>query len=442
MTRVEGTEAGVTTVDAAVALGIDIGTSGVRAIAVDEAGQIAGAAARRLPAPARDGARAEQRPEAWREATRDVLRDLANRVPLADLHSLAVDGTSGTVLAISAAGEPLGSALMYNDARADAQAARITSVAPPTSGAQGATSALAKLLHLCKQGLPADTWRIVHQADWLAGWLCGRHGLSDENNALKMGYDPIGRAWPPWFDSLPVDRRLLPEVRGPGTPIGPLDAAVAADLGLPKDAVVRAGTTDGVASFLATGAARPGEGVTALGSTLVIKLVAERPVFDVASGVYSHRLGDLWLPGGASNVGGQVLAKFFSTDDLARLRVRIDPERPSGLDYYPLPAPGERFPIADPTLRPVLEPRPADDALFLQGLFEGTAKVERLAYDRLSALGAPAVTAVRSVGGGASDPVLTRIRARALGVPMPAALGTEAAYGTALLALRGVPKCP
>jgi D-ribulokinase len=182
--------------------------------------------------------------------------------------------------------------------------------------------------------------------------------------------------------------------------------------------------------------------LTALGSTLVIKLVAERPVFDVASGVYSHRLGDLWLPGGASNVGGQVLAKFFSTDDLARLRVRIDPERPSGLDYYPLPAPGERFPIADPTLRPVLEPRPADDALFLQGLFEGTAKVERLAYDRLSALGAPAVTAVRSVGGGASDPVLTRIRARALGVPMPAALGTEAAYGTALLALRGVPKCP
>ncbi len=430
------------TVDTALAVGIDIGTSGVRSIAVDEAGRIAGAAARRLPEPVRDGARAEQQPELWREAMRDVLRELAVRVPLTGLQSLAVDGTSGTVLAISAMGEPLGIGLMYNDGRAAAEAARIATVAPPTSGAQGATSALAKLLHLCGEGLPTDTWRVVHQADWLAGWLCGRQGLSDENNALKMGYDPISRTWPDWFDALPVDRRLLPDVVEPSTPIGPLDAAVAAELGLPNKALVKAGTTDGVASFLATGATRPGEGVTALGSTLVIKLVADRPVFDVASGVYSHRLGDLWLPGGASNVGGQVLAKFFSPDEMTRLRVRIDPERPSGLDYYPLLAPGERFPIADPALLPVLEPRPADDALFLQGLFEGMAKVERLAYERLAALGAPVLTAVRSVGGGASDPVFTRIRARTLGVPMPTVLSTEAAYGTALLALRGVPKSP
>ena len=426
----------------AVALGIDVGTSGVRAVAVDADGAMVGSAVQPLPAPGRDGARIEQAPELWRRALTAALRDLGGRCPLGEVAALAVDGTSGTLVLISAAGEPLGPGLMYNDARAGAEGARIAAVAPPVSGAQGATSALAKLIHLEAQGLPSDAWRFVHQADWVAGWLSGRHGLSDENNALKMGYDPVARGWPGWLDDLGVDRRLLPEVAEPGTPLGRIDPAVATALGLPDGVTIRAGTTDGVASFLATGAARPGEAVTALGSTLVVKLVAERPVFDAASGVYSHRLGSLWLPGGASNSGGQVLAHFFNAAELGRLSARIDPARPSGLSYYPLVAPGERFPIADPQLAPRLEPRPADDVLFLQGLFEGIAAIEQLAYQRLAGLGAPSLVSVRSVGGGAADAVFTRIRAIRLGVPMPAAIDGQAAYGTALLALRGVPQPP
>lgn len=424
----------------AVALGIDVGTSGVRVAAVDAVGALIGSATRPLPPPARAGLRIEQAPELWREALRGAVRDLARQQALDEVANLAVDGTSGTLVLISAAGEPLGPGLMYNDARAGAEARRIAAAAPATSGAQGATSALAKLIHLKTQGFPAGAWRFVHQADWLAGWLAGRHGSSDENNALKMGYDPIARGWPAWLDELGVDRALLPEVAEPGTPLGRLDPAVAADLGLPGGVTVRAGTTDGVASFLATGATRPGEGVTALGSTLVVKLVADRPVFDAASGVYSHRLGALWLPGGASNTGGQVLAQFFAPEEIRRLGARIDTARPSGLSYYPLLAPGERFPIADPALAPRMEPRPVDDALFLQGLFEGIAAVEQLAYQRLAALGAPRLVSVRSVGGGAADAVFTRIRAARLGVPMAAAIDGEAAYGTALLALRGVPK--
>lgn len=64
-----------------------------------------------------------------------------------------------------------------------------------------------------------------------------------------------------------------------------------------------AGTTDSIAAFLAAGVDAPGQAVTSLGSTLAIKLLSETRVDDARYGVYSHRLGDSWLVGGASNTG-------------------------------------------------------------------------------------------------------------------------------------------
>ena len=76
--------------------------------------------------------------------------------------------------------------------------------------------------------------------------------------------------------------------------------------------MICAGTTDGVASFIATRAAAPGDAVTSLGTTLVLKLLSDKPIFAPAQGVYSHRLGDRWLAGGASNTGGGALLAHFS----------------------------------------------------------------------------------------------------------------------------------
>jgi D-ribulokinase len=101
--------------------------------------------------------------------------------------------------------------------------------------------------------------------------------------------------------------------------------------------------------FLATGADRPGDAVTSLGLTLVLKLLSRKPLIAPAYGLYSHRIGDLWLAGGASNSGGSVLPQFFSSDRLAGLEAGLTARRPMRLDYCPLPAPAERFPIADPT---------------------------------------------------------------------------------------------
>lgn len=124
---------------------------------------------------------------------------------------------------------------------------------------------------------------------------------------------------------------------------------------------------------------------------------------------------------------------------MERLTPQLQPEVPTGLDYYPLAKPGERFPIADPALPPRVAPRPEDDRRFFQALLEGVAGIEALAYRRLAELGAPRLRRVISVGGGAKNAAWTEIRRRALGVPVTMAKETEASYGAALLALRGGP---
>jgi len=109
----------------------------------------------------------------------------------------------------------------------------------------------------------------------------------------------------------------------------------------------------------------------------------------------------------------------------------------TGLDYYPLLKPGERFPHNDPGFAPVMGPRPQSDTEFLQAIFEGIADVEALGYRRLAELGAPALRSMRTVGGGAANPAWTRIRQKKLGVPFEGVLSEEAAVGTARLALAG-----
>ncbi len=392
-----------------------------------------------LAAPERSGNRVEQDAALWWRALEAVCARLGAQVPAETIRALAVDATSGTLLLSDAQGLPRGRALMYNDARAVPQAERIGRVAPAETAAHGASCSLAKLMWLLEhRPTQADgAHHALHQADWLVGRLTGCWGQSDANNCLKLGYDAVTERWPDWLDALQVPRGLLPEVRPPGTALAPLSAAARRALGLPADTRVVAGTTDSTAAILATGAAEPGEAVTSLGSTLVLKVLCERPVFAPAYGVYSQPLGHLWLVGGGSNAGGAVLRHYFSDAQMAQMGPLLDPSRPTGLDYYPLLRPGERFPVNDARLPPRVLPRPDDPIRFFQGLLEGIARIEADGYRRLAELGAPYPVAVRSVGGGAANAAWTQIRARLLDTRMVPAAHSEAAYGAALLARRG-----
>lgn len=418
-------------------LGIDVGTSGVRAIAIDTTKQIRAESNTTLPAPLKDGNSIEQDPALWWQALQTVLKDIASQVDAQHIQALCLDGTSGTVLVCDQEGQPLSPGLMYNDARGSVYLDQIAQQAPANSAVHSATSGLAKLLWLQAQPYATQTRYFCHQADWLLGNLTGHYDISDSNNSLKSGYDPIHENWPQWLDALGVHRDWLPRVYHPGSVVGHLHDDVALLLGMKSNTKVIAGTTDSTAALMATGALHPGEAVTSLGSTLVLKVIAEQPVFEKRYGIYSQPLGDYWLVGGGSNSGGAVLRHFFTDEQMQSLQNQLNPEQPTGLDYYPLLHHGERFPHNDPQWPAKLSPRPDSDAKFFQGLLEGLTQIEYDGYRLLAELGAPYPKKIYTVGGGSVNECWRHMRQRQLGVSIVIPEHTEAAYGMAQLAKQG-----
>ncbi|WP_299487163.1 FGGY-family carbohydrate kinase [Acaryochloris sp. IP29b_bin.137] len=431
-------------------LGIDFGTSGARAIVIDQHDSVLAEESCALSemSPA-------ERTGHWQNTLWELIGGISADVR-SHLKAIAINGTSSTILLCSADGTPLYPPQMYNDTCDPASLELLATLAPAGHPVLSASSSLAKLLGMSRSVDMAPVRYLMHQADWLAGLLHGRWGLSDEHNSLKLGYDPamtvaccpkdIGRsssiaAYPDWFQQPPLNQLLplLPQVLKPGSRIATIQAHLVDRFGIPSECQICAGTTDSIAAFIASGADQPGMAVTSLGSTLVLKLLSPTRIDQADYGIYSHRFGNYWLVGGASNTGGAVLQSFFSTAELVELSQQIDPSQPSPLNYYPLLKPGERFPLNDPHMQPRLTPRPEDPAEFLQGLLESLARIEAQGYHLLQAHGAPSLQTVYTAGGGAQNSVWQTIRQRHLQVPVYAAQHQQAAYGSARLAAQGSP---
>ncbi|MBG1260724.1 FGGY-family carbohydrate kinase [Nostoc commune] len=411
-------------------LGIDFGTSGARGVVVDEEASIQA----QVRYPFQDSAAAVT-PKIWQEALFVLVEQIPHQLRR-QIKAIAINGTSSTILLVDAVGNPTDAPLMYNDGRGSLVLEHLRSIAPPNHTVLSATSSLAKLLWMRQLPSFSQARYFLHQADWLAFLLHGQLGISDYHNALKLGYDVEELKYPEWLEKLQIPIQL-PKVLTPGTPIAELRPELADKFGFRRDCLVCAGTTDSIAAFLASGAKLPGEAVTSLGSTLVLKLLSRTRVEDARYGIYSHRLGDLWLTGGASNTGGAVLKQFFTNAELESLSREIDASIASELYYYPLLKVGDRFPINDPNLAPRLSPRPDNPVEFLHGLLESIARIEGRGYELLQQMGADKLSRVYTAGGGAANETWTAIRARHLQVPVLASVYTEAAYGTALLARGG-----
>lgn len=469
-------------------LGIDFGTSGARAIVIDNEGIIQAEAQYPFKEP--------DQTIIWQNA----LFTLFDQIPQetrGKIRAIAINATSSTVLLCDNVGNPISQPLMYNDGRGIELMDKVKAIAPPEHTVISTTSSLAKLFWLIQNTDNIKNCYFLHQADWLASLLHGRLGISDYHNALKLGYDVEKLCYPAWLENLP-ESHLLPQILAPGMPVGEVTAEIATRFHLREDCIVCTGTTDSIAAFLASGANSAGEAVTSLGSTLALKLLSRTRVDDSRYGIYSHRLPalfnpppaplqkgesatvqdgdgclpvpnkegqgghlpplvqpgqerclpplvkggqggiDLWLVGGASNTGGVVLRQFFTNAELENLSSQIDAEKESPLDYYPLLKAGDRFPINDPNLPPRLEPRPENPAEFLHGLLESIARIEAKGYQLLQQKGATPLTRVYTAGGGAKNLTWTNIRARHLPAPILQPRHAEAAYGTALLAMRGL----
>jgi sugar (pentulose or hexulose) kinase len=412
-----------------LALGVDFGTSGVRLAVNAATGETLSELSSAYPGPFED-------PESWRRGFHTLLLqfplELRQRIG-----ALALAGTSGTVLLCRSDGTlldgALGQALPYHLAcpeQLPAVRELMGGTSHPASQASGSVARALRLFERSQHLKETPGLLIRHQADWLMGWLLGTWTWGEEGNNLRLGWDVVGQRWLGGLLSAPW-AQALPQIVASGTALGSVTPTVASALGLPEECLVVAGTTDANAAVLAADPAQQ-DGLTVLGTTLVLKQFVPAPI--QAEGVSCHRLNGRWLIGGASNTGAGILSRYFSQAQLEELSRQIDWTTNSPYRLRPLLGRGERFPVDEPGLEPILEPRPVGDALFLQSLLEGITAIERQGWQRLRALGAPPIQRVITLGGGARNSRWRRLRERILGLPVHNRPELTAARGMACLA--------
>ncbi len=458
-------------------LGIDLGTSGIRGVIVERpmhllaketiraSESIALSDIQQIESCASSfDHHTTQSPETWIALLDALLHKLAQSFNLRQLSQIIVDATSSTVLLCSPNGHPLTPALMYNNQQATQEAQQIQHSLgfDPSTAAQGASSTLAKVLFLLKhQSSTAPPPIICHQVDFINHYLCGCLNVTDENSALKLGYDSLTQAWPNWIVQL-LAPTALPTVVAPGTALGFISKQRIKQYGFSPQLTVHAGTTDSIAGFLASGASQVGDAVISLGSTLAIKMISPSPVFDQNYGIYSHKLKTNWLVGGASNAGGAVLLNAYHLTEIEYLIRTIDPKKLTDDDltitnaYYPLNSIGERFPIFDSNLQPKLPNKPTAPLVinatsptdlatlkahqnYFLNIIKGLVYIEDLAYKRLTQVSGQPIKRLYSVGGGEKNLLWQRCRTThfATQFNLKMAHSLDAAYGVTKLITAG-----
>lgn len=423
-----------------VYLGIDLGTQSVRLMAVTAGGDVAACASHPLTS-MRDGVRHEQDPEEWWRAVVRCARRVTGQLGVSrQMHGIAVDATSGTILLMDKRLRPLTPGLMYDDGRAEWQAAMVNRAGAALwselSYRMQPSWALPKLVWMADNGFTTQDARLAHQNDFIDARLAGHRVAGDFSNALKTGADLIRRNWP-WkvLDALSLSADLFPPLVLPGTRIGEVCRAAAEATGIPAGTPIFAGMTDGCTAQLASGAVTAGSWNSVIGTTMVVKGVTPQLLHDPLGVVYSHLSPqDLWLPGGASSTGAGIIARQFAGADLDCLNRAVQDMQPSSMIVYPLSGKGERYPFNAPAAESfTIGSASSTEEMYLATL-QGIAFIERLAFDALRMLGAPVDGRFTISGGATKSDVLNRIRASVMEKSACLPAVAESAFGAAMLA--------
>jgi xylulokinase len=425
-------------------LGLDVGTQGARALVCDESGRVVSQASEPFQSPGIPDLPAgwfEQDPQDWWKAAVTCLKKVAAGLS-EGISALSVDSTSGTILPVDENGNPLTNALMYNDGRA-VDEAKICNEAGIDLTEKlgykfGASFALPKILWI-KNHQPdvyQRTWKFIHAADFIIGRLIDDFGISDYSNALKTGYDLVDLKWPDFIEyKLDIPLSKLPVVVTPGEIIGSINPSAGDETELKTGTPVAAGVSDGTAGFIASGASGIGDWNSTIGTTLVLRGVSKNLVKDPQGRIYCHRHPDgWWLPGGASNVGGECLAKFFPNDDYAELDRQASQYLPTDVIVYPLARQGERLPFINNNAQGFVSGEPRNRAELYAAYLQGVAFVERWSLELMEELGADVSGTVYATGGGAKSLQWMQIRADVLGRKIVRPAITESAMGSAIVA--------
>lgn len=421
--------------DDAAVLGIDLGTQGVRVEALSRDGATLADARRGWSITAGD--LQEQDPATWWDAMLQAVREVAAAVP-GRIQALSVAATSGTLVLADEHLQPVRPAILWHDKRAVREAARAAEVLGENAIRPGFTLAKAMWVREHEPEAWARTRWVLSAGDWMLARLTGAAPVTDPTNALKTGADLDELVWPTSLEACGIDRATLPSIVPTGSLIGTISEAVQAATGLPPETTVHAGVTDANAAQIAAGVVDVGDWVTTIGTGLSIKGVTRSRIRDDVGALYSHRhWSGGWIPSGTSHCGAESLATRFAGEDLQALTAAAS--EPSDMLVLPLSARGEYFPFrnADATGFEVGAPRSRAD--HFRAYLEGIAFVERLAMERMAALGADVSGPQATMGGGAGNDTWMRIRATVLGRPTTRPANTSSAVGAAVIAAAADP---
>lgn len=441
-------------------LGVDIGTSSCKVVAVDRHGSVVATAHREYPLHSPRPGWTEQDPEDWWDATCECVKQVTASLkrPRADVVAIGLSGQMHGLVALDADGAILRRAILWNDQRCEAECEDLTDAVGGLEQMLGLinnrliTGFTAGKIEWLRRNEPAAfdrTARILNPKDFLRLRMTGGYA-TDVSEASGTGlFDVAARQWSPtMLDAVGIDESMLPAVVESTEATGTLLPEVARDFGLRPSVVVYGGGGDAVIQTASMGIVRPGDIGVTIGTAGVIAGVA--PICPPNSGevqVSCYNLPGMWQVMGVSlsaagslqwladvlnEVPGTLPVSFPAIIDLAK----DVPAGSDGLMFLPYLA-GERSPHYAPSATGALVGLSRAHGLghMVRAVIEGALLNMRKVLDELDGLGVSCERVIAS-GGATRDPFWLQTMADVFGTEVVTMTGSSegGAYGAALIA--------
>lgn len=444
-------------------LGIDISTTGAKAILVSTSGEVLGTATNAYPLHTPRPLWSEQKPEDWWQAAQASIRQVIKKTNIkpASIHGIGLTGQMHGLVLLDAQDQVLRPAILWNDQRTAAACEQMTqkiglSKLIHITGNPALTGFTAPKLLWLREHEPEVYRRIAHillPKDYIRFKLSGDRATDCADASGTSLFNISERNWSDVItDQLEIDPTWLPSVYE-GTQItGQVSKEAAQATGLTAGIPIVGGGGDQAAQAVGVGAVKPGILAVTLGTSGVVFAPTGEPFIDPQARVHAmcHSLppgeGQGWhLMGVMLSAGGSLrwLRDNFSPgEDYAKLTESADiiPPGSEGLLFLPYLT-GERTPHPDPLARGAFVGLNLRHNLahLTRAVLEGVAFGLRENLDLLKDVGVETIQQVRLSGGGARSPIWRQILADVLGLELATVEITEGAgYGAALLAGVGV----
>lgn len=450
----------------ALFLGLDVGTSGVKAVLVARDGEVAASAVTPLTMSTPHPGWAEQDPDAWWEATAASIRRLRAARPDAEIGAIGVSGQMHSSVFLDRAGRVIRPALLWCDGRTTEQCAAITRRAGGEErlrqwvrnpALEGFT--LPKVLWL-REKEPQAYGRlatVLLAKDFIRYRLTGVLATEPSDASGTLMYDPAGRRWSDEIlAAVEIPRALLPDVGGSSEVLGRVTADAARLTGLAEGTPVVGGGADNACGAAGVGVVTPGEAVASWGTSGTVLAPTSEPLVDpgLRAHTFAHVVPGVWYligvvlsAAGAFNWYHRQLARELGDDAAARGALDAEaasvPAGAEGVTFLPY-LQGERTPHRDASARGAFVGLSLAHtrAHLTRSVLEGVCFALRDSLEILRELGLSPRTLLLT-GGGAKSPFLRRLQAEVYGVPVQTVNREEGpAYGAALLAAVGAGAFP